>query len=587
MPKNPQTRVGTRTSKTTAIVVAVVGLLTATYAQEMAVNLEGTVVDQLSQGIAGAKVGIVGSPLTTTSDAQGHFALNGTLAGIVKRASLPGGFRILMVKGRLTLLNPGGHLVRLEWITADGHLRILAESENGIPDLERKVVDLDQLAGARTGIFWLRVVSKSSVSSFRFLKLAGSHGRLLSEFSDTQSIWVGQGKVANQAAVSLVLEVSAAGFLEKRFAQLEPVKSGLALVLLPHTATLLERSRDFIGAGRTFRLAFLRKESGSSRKFVLNYVDMAEMVKDTMPIHTFADSRGPDNSPYGAFAPSWSPDGRLLAYETGWENLTTPISRIYLQPLQGARMDGPGFPATNPRWWTDGKDTTLVWCTSGNQSGWIDSSGSTLRQKVTVSGPTGPVEMLAKGSYNGGLSPDGRYLATGYPYGVMLDRTEKVKRYFHIYPGHPKAKDGSPTDSLQVCNASVSQDPTHSGRMLFLDFGVPEEPAYANMVTPKIYAQHRMILIGDYASDLPGRIVDFIDTPPSELLQDKTWDDPEWTNLPDFAVATTRDPDGDKSNPSEPQSTQPDIYLIKLSTKETLRVFAGGNQCLPVAWIGP
>jgi hypothetical protein len=81
--------------------------------------------------------------------------------------------------------------------------------------------------------------------------------------------------------------------------------------------------------------------------------------------------------------------------------------------------------------------------------------------------------------------------------------------------------------------------------------------------------------------------VDFIDSPAAELAQENTWDDPEWTNAADFAVATTRDPDGDKSVPAEPKPSQPDIYLIKLSTKESIKVFSGSNQVLPAAWIGP
>ncbi len=587
--------------------LALAGLCSETQAQMIAVDLQGTVVDTQGKGIAGATIKLLDNGLSAISDSQGSFALKGTYTnGIIRRTALPGGFRLGFSKGRLTLDNPTGRPVKMEWISMDGRVRTLPQG--GTNDLDH-LVHSDQATAAASGIHWLRVTTESGVSTFRYVKTeAENHGRLFGGSADggtaasaTASSSAGLQsagsvsalKLAKSGALSatanLVLEVSASGFLDKRFPQGESVKSGLTLGILPVTSTLKERVRDFLGAGLSFRLAFLRKEAGDSRKFVLNYVDMAEMAADTMPVHVFPDSRGPDNSPYGAFGPSWSPDGRNIAYETGFENLTTPISRIYIQPLAGPRKDGPGIPSTNPRWWTDGKDTSLIWCTSGAQSGWADTGSSTKRQKVSGGNlsDTSQAEILAKGSYNAGLSTDGRYLATGYPFGVMLDRTANAKHYFHIYPGHPKAKDGSSTDSLQVCNASVSQDPAHPGRMLFLDFGVPEEPTYANLVTPKIYAQHRMILIGDYDSEAPGRIVDFIDTPPAELAKGKTWDDPEWTTSADFAVATTRDPNGDLSDPSGPVPTQPDIYLIKLSTKESLKVFAGGNQTLPVAWIGP
>jgi hypothetical protein len=600
MTKKPQLRFFTRRALFAGLTwIAGVGFFSGVHAQGTDVDLQGTVVDPQGKGIAGATVGILNSSLSANTDAQGGFSLKGTLTlGIIRKASLPGGMRLRFSEGLLTWENPTGRPARLDWIATDGRQRILAQG-NGRAGTAGKTIDLDRLEGGTPGIHWLRVTTESGVSTFRFVKQAGdSHGRLLSGIvSGSSTKPSGNGAalakssrlettVAREAAASFIIEVSATGYLGKRFPQGESVKTGVTLDILPVAATLKERIRDFIGPNRDLRVAFLEKEAGVSRKFFLNYVDLAEMANDTMPVHSFPDSHGPDNSPYGAFGPSWSPDGRTLAYETGFENLTTPISRIYLQPLQGARKDGPAYPSTNPRWWTNGTDTSLVWCTSGGQSGWADTNSSTRRQKVSGGSLTGAFEVLARGSYNGGLSPDGHYLATGYPYGVMLDRDSEVRHFFHVYPGHPPAKDGSPTDSLQVCNASVSQDPAHPSRMLFLDFGVLEEPTYANIVTPKIYAQHRMILIGDYASDAAGRIVDFVDTPAAELALGKTWDDPEWTNLPGFAVATTRDPNGDKSNPSEPQSTQPDIYLIKLDTKESIKVFTGANQTLPVAWIG-
>jgi hypothetical protein len=572
-----------------SLTLASIGWVAQPLAQELALELAGKVVDSSGKGLPGAKINLMESDLSTTADAQGNFLLKGTVAGIVKRISLPGGFQLSYAAGRISFKNPMGRAVRMELLSAMGQRRLIATGGYGMPTLGQTSIDLDKLAGSASGIFWLRVHSESGSSTFRFLKSAGSHGVLYGgSIGFENGRQVGLGKTQNPMLFEkIVLEVSATGYLVKRFNQAEPVKTGLSLVLLPTTATLKNRIQDFIGPGRNLRLAFLRKEVGTLRKFVLNYVNLAEMAKDTMPVHVFADSRGPETSSFGASAPSWSPDGKMLAYEIGFENLTLPISRIYLQPLTGPRQDGPANPATNPRWWSDGLNTFLTWCTSGNQAGWADTSSATLSQKFTSGGLNGMVETLAKGSYNGGLSPNGRYLATGFPYGVMLDKPSKTQRYMHVYPGHPKARDGSSTDSLQVCNASISTDSDHPSRMLFLDFGVTAEPTYANMVVPKIYAQHRMILFGDFTSEAPGGIVDFIDTPPSELALNKTWDDPEWTNLGDFVVATTRDPNGDLSNPAEPQSTQPDIYLIKISTKESLRIISGGNQTQPVAWIGP
>lgn len=164
--------------------------------------------------------------------------------------------------------------------------------------------------------------------------------------------------------------------------------------------------------GNTLRPASLKPEAVNSRKFILHDSDLEEMAGDTLRQHALADSRGPASSPYGAYGPSWSPDGGTIAYEIGWENLTTPTSRVYFQPIAGPRRDGPAYPSTNPRWWTDGKDTALVWCTSGREDAWADTATATYRQKVAGGALAGTPELLTKGSYNAGLSPDGRYLAT-------------------------------------------------------------------------------------------------------------------------------------------------------------------------------
>ena len=542
------------------------------------VEFKGSVVDAQGAGIAGATVKLLESALTATTDAQGGFLLKGTIPnGIIRRAALPGRGSVSFREGRLTVAGVGPG--RIEWLQMNGRRKVLAELSGKTVSL-----DLDRVSGS-CGVFWVRILSTAGESVFRFVRPSvAQHGRL---FGGPSARMAGAAGKAGAEEVGFLLEATASAFHPKRFLQSAPILADLKLGLLPASATLKDRIQDFIGAGNTLRLAFVRPEAPGARKNLLYHTDFSEMAADTMPIHGYADSRGPTAALFGANVPAWSPDGLTLAYEIGSENLTNKDSRIYLQPLGGARIDGPANPATNPRWWTDGLDTSLIWCTSGGASGWADKAASTLRKRFAAGALSAASETLTQGAFNAGLSRDGRFLASAYPYAVMRDRQAGTDRLFHIYPGHPKAADGSNTDSLQACNGSVSADPLHPGRMLFLDFGVPDEPSYANMVTPKLYAQHRMILIGDYDAASAGRLVDFIDSPAAELAAENTWDDPEWTNAPDFLVATNRDPDGDKTVPSEPKPTQPDIFLIKLSTRESLRVFHGTHQLLPAAWIGP
>lgn len=569
----PLQKISSTAKKTLLRALLVAGYAQGVHAADYSVAFSGRVTDS-SQGVAGARVEIVDTDLSDTCDAQGNFSIAGIVPnGVVPRAALPGGATLDNRGGHLRLRNPGLDL-HVIIVTADG------KSSRFEVGKEAREMDLGARLTTKTGVWLLRIASEAGARTYRYAR-AGEGAGELSAFDARRA-----GAAAKAAAEGrvFVLKVTASGHFEKRFAQYRAQDSNLVLPILPSTATLKERIQDFLGAGKTFRLAFLRKDLASGSKPVLTYVDFAEMAGDTMPSHAFTDSRF-DGESVEAFAPSWSPDGRFIAYEAGRENFTFPTSRVYIQPLLGTRLAGPANTATNPRWQAQGGDTSLIWCTTGTQRGWADTAAATYKQKWSGGQLTGTKTLLAKGSYNGGLSVDGRYLATAFPWGVMVDLQTSEKRLFHIYPGH-SAK--AATDSVQLCNASVSRDSAAPSRLLFLDFGVPDgEAAYPNVVRPQHYAQHRMILIGDYLSAAPGRIVDFIDTPAPELAAKKTWDDPEWTNAGDILVASTRDPNGDLSDPLTPRQTQPDIYFIKLSTKETLKVFTGVNQTLPAAWIGP
>ena len=103
---------------------------------------------------------------------------------------------------------------------------------------------------------------------------------------------------------------------------------------------------------------------------------------------------------FGANVPAWSPDRKVVVYEIGNENqAVAKVSRIYLQPLGGTRVEGPAFPATNPRFWADGKDTALLWCASGRDDGYKDAASRTLRQRVAGGALTGEPRATQPDSY--------------------------------------------------------------------------------------------------------------------------------------------------------------------------------------------
>lgn len=577
--------------------LAVVGA----WGQPVTVSIQGQVTDQAGNGINGAVIRILETPLSAQANASGNFDLKGTFeVGVVRRSRLPGGALLDSHKGRLSLRLDGNSPLAALLIGPDGRSR--RRSLDRTQAVAGRV-DLEAWLGSEAGAWFLRLGEGLEARTFRLTR--SGHGAAV--FIHSQALRSDGGSApaakvpagappwGNLADTLVLLEITAAGFHPKRTLS-RPVQSGLVVKLIAANAPLKERIQDFIGSMggyRNFRLAFLKKESPASRKHILHLAEFSKMTGDTLPITAFPDSRGPANpesTPFGANVPSISPDGSMIAYEIGNESQTVNnVSQIWLQPITGPRVAGPGFPATNPRWWVDGPDRYLIWCTNGREDGWKDTASRTMRQKVVGGALSGSPEVIVKGSFNGGMSgtPANRYLAAAFRHGVMLEAATSTLRYLHIYPGHGPAKDGSPADSLQSCNPSISPNPHEPTRMLFLDFGVPPgENPYPNKVRPQHYAQHQMILVGDFQSEAPGRIVDFIDSPPAELAKDKTWDDPEWSNHPHFAVATTRDPKGDLSNPGEPRPTQPDIYLIHLPTKSFLKVISGDHFTMPTLWLG-
>ena len=532
--------------------------------QDLQILYRGRVQDPAGQAVGGAAVSLLESALSTVSDAQGNFELKGTVTGVGDWSSPSRRFRVEGTNGNLVITNPERRPFALYLFSLNGSR--LREWTN--PGEASVRVDFSEVARPSRGMVILRVAGPGIRLTAKIPDLGKAR------FSVRAEAEASAGALAKPAvqAGRWILQVAAPGFLSKRFAQSRAEADDILLGILPVAASWRDRIKDFLGADNTFRLAYLTL-APEDNTYSLNYADFAEMGSDSLPVQAFPDSKG-------AVLPSWSPDGRFLAYETGREGTTVATSRIYIQPLQGARKPGPAYPATNPRWWSSPADTFLVWCTSGKPGAYSDLTSATLRQKFAGADLAGSPQEITKGSFNGGLSADGRYLASAQPWGVMKDVQTQELRLFHIYPGHPKDNQGNNTDSLQTCNPSISPDPENPARMMFVDFGVRSAPAYDNGVIPALYDQHQVIFIGDFNSPRPGRLFDSFDSPKEVLDLGRTWDDPEWSNHPDFAVATTRDGN------VFPVSQQ-DVYLLKLSTRESLKIHSRAGVYQPVLWVGP
>jgi hypothetical protein len=227
-----------------------------------------------------------------------------------------------------------------------------------------------------------------------------------------------------------------------------------------------------------------------------------------------------------ADSPLISPDGKWVAYSILQGN--TPQG-VYVQRLSAdadpVLVNAEG---TEPHWWTDADGSLYliysdVFFVTVGQLG--STEGKTMRTKLTISGSdvtVGATEDIAPYPMNGGLSKDGRYLATGYGDAAIYDLQTSQLALLN--------------EGFQVCNPSISPSNFSTNVMLFLNFqgkqnlngdflSDPDYPADAEGVV----AQHDVI----YFVDNTNTVVDFIAVP-SEYDQ---LQDPEWSYDEKFVTA--------------------------------------------------
>ncbi len=270
------------------------------------------------------------------------------------------------------------------------------------------------------------------------------------------------------------------------------------------------------------------------------------------------------------FAPTISPDGKWVAFCTRDEG-SRDGSEIYIRHLDanGSHLhkcvDAPAF---IPRWWVDPQtaDTFIVYTTSAvmNSSTEWKTTGTYL-QKIAGGVPVGtPLPLSTTGSFHGGLSSDGQYMATGYPSLIMRNRSDNETKTLFSAPGNGKKI----PDTSQVCNVSISPDAVFNNRAMFLDFGSGSTPS---SLVGSIYYTHEIIFITDFS----GTTVAWYPCPP-ELNR---WEFPEWSNQADFAVAAA-------STVASPQNCSR-IHLINLKDTLYCKCIEGYNLAHPYLWISP
>ena len=249
-----------------------------------------------------------------------------------------------------------------------------------------------------------------------------------------------------------------------------------------------------------------------------------------------------------SYHPAISPDGKRVAFCTKPEGISGK-SELYVRNLDAngsglVRLDVES--AAVPRWRVVGADTQIVYVTSaGNNSDASDwKSGSTWAVNFSK-GSFGEPAKLFDGTYNGGVSADGKLAVTG----ARLLRASVGGREELWYGGE------------QACNASL-EDSTK--RTLFLDFGSATGTAFAG----SSYLAHEMLLVADGA----GRLSEMVPSPSG-----KAFDHTEWVRgKPGVAISSLTDAGGAHSS----------LALVDTRDSSVTVLAEGAELWHPDLWVG-
>jgi hypothetical protein len=259
------------------------------------------------------------------------------------------------------------------------------------------------------------------------------------------------------------------------------------------------------------------------------------------------------------YLPVISPDGNWIAYQTGsdaeFPSLDTPVATAWIRELAVA-----GTPvkvadtAYVPRFMQNTSPDTpeIVYATSVACPQQICyTGGQTLKRKI-VNNVSGPAEVVcSQGSYYGGLSWDNRYLNTawdGGPNAFMLDLQGNTgtPQPIHTMLVEKDSTDAFTTIAVGACNPSRSASRIFTNTMLYYDFSSAAITG-AHCFHPILgtWGLHQLLFISRYdAQDL--RVYN---TPADRTLVPidsaqglgeavgRSWNNPEWSNHPYYAVS--------------------------------------------------
>ena len=241
------------------------------------------------------------------------------------------------------------------------------------------------------------------------------------------------------------------------------------------------------------KLAFRNDVSGNIA--IIDYLNGTQSVKEI-------------TKDISAYHPEISPDGKWIAYCTGFEGISGK-STIYVQNIEEEKVAPIKLDvekAVIPRWRIIENDTVIVYVTdAGNNKDNSWKSQSTW-QVPFANGKFGTPKKLFDGAYHGGISEDYALAVTG----ARLLRARIAKKGSSLTQN---AQDVVWYDSAQACNASLAQDGTK--RTAFLDFGGNPGKKFVG----KDYATHERVFIADST----GQLIQSVKSPTGYSFDHTEW----------------------------------------------------------------
>ena len=290
----------------------------------------------------------------------------------------------------------------------------------------------------------------------------------------------------------------------------------------------------------------------------LCFIDFA---RQPLEVYQFTDQTD-------VYTPSLSPDGNWVAWSTADEGAITG-GAVYVRNLNERGTSPvmlPDTPSFVPRWYVEPStgDTFVLYVTSAqlnDQGSWHTAQTRMIKfSNGAFAEP--PLTVVPDGAYHGGRSVDGTFIATGYPLLKMKNLVTGEEKTLFSAPGNGKKG----TDTSQVCNVSISPDNTTPSQVLFLDFGSGGD---TSTIIKSTYRTHEYI----FRSDFSDSVLSFYKVPPPF----DSWNHVEWSNRPNFAIATVTTPNGANRM----------IYAVNLADNTSAPLCEGTNLLYPGLWISP